>query len=274
MPSWNWLPNPSGILLSLVDILIVAYLLYRLLLLLRQTGALQLAQGIVILVVATQVSEYLNLGTTHLVLQTAQVGLLVALPVIFQPELRRALVEIGRGRFFTEAPLAQLPGETRDRVLREVVSAVERLARARRGAIIAMEREADLQGYAETGVRMEARVSAELLESIFLPGTPLHDGAVIIRGERVLAAATFLPLADPRGLPVELGSRHRAGLGLSAETDALVIIVSEEKGVVSVALQGRLLRPLDEIELMDVLLSNFQPARLGRRGILRRVKKS
>ncbi len=243
----------SGWLLSLVDISIVAYGFYRLLKLIRGTRAIQLVKGIIIVLVAVPVSQWLHLNATHEILSDIEVMLTVAIPVVFQPELRRALEQLGQGRFFGEPFL--LPHEEVDmaRVIDEVARACDHLAQSRTGALIVMERQTGLREYAATGVPLEAVVTAALLENIFVPNTPLHDGAAIIRGDRVVAAGAFLPLTDSARPGSELGSRHRAALGLSEQSDAVVVVVSEETGWISVAVEGHLNRRLDDRTLREML---------------------
>jgi diadenylate cyclase len=254
--------TPLELIQTVADILIVAYLFYRILLLIRNTRAFQLVKGVVALLVATQVSQLLGLSTLHVVLQTFQVALLVALPVVFQPELRRALEQLGRTRLFPTGPGSH--HESEEEVHDEVVRATVRLARDRVGALIVLERGTGLEDVVETGIALDAKVSWELLVNIFTPNSPLHDGAIVIRGERILAAGCFLPLAAATLLPPELGTRHRAAVGLSEETDAVIIVVSEETGVISVAEEGRLIRHLDEATLREHLAAAWAQVGGGR----------
>lgn len=242
--------TPWQLIQTVADIAIVAYLFYRILLLIRNTRAFQLVKGVVALLVATQASQILGLNTLHVVLQTFQVALLVALPVVFQPELRRALEQLGRTRLLP-APSGRLPEESEP--VEEIVRATLRLARDRVGALIAIEQGTGLQDVVETGIPIDARLSWELIVNIFTPNSPLHDGAIVVREDRIVAAGCFLPLASATLLPSELGTRHRAAVGLSEETDALVIVVSEETGVISLALEGHLIRHLDEAKLREYL---------------------
>jgi diadenylate cyclase len=252
------LMTPLELIQTAVDILIVAYLFYRILLLIRNTRAFQLVKGVVALLVATQASQLLGLSTLHVVLQTFQVALLVALPVVFQPELRRALEQLGRTRLLPAASLGA--PRAGDDTLDEVVRATVRLARDRVGALIALEQGTGLQDVVETGIPVDARLSWELIVNIFTPNSPLHDGAIVVRQDRILAAGCFLPLASATLLPPELGTRHRAAVGLSEETDAVIIVVSEETGVISLAQEGRLLRHLDESTLRQHLAALTEQA--------------
>ncbi len=239
-------------LLSLVDIGIVAYGMYRLFKLIQGTRAIQLIKGIIVLLVAVPVSKLLNLYATHQVLVDVQTMLVVAIPIVFQPELRRALEQIGQGRLFLE-PLMMHEEVDVAQVIDEVVRASEHLARTRTGALIVLERQTGLNEYVATGTALQAMVSAPLLENIFVPNTPLHDGAVIIRGDRIVAAGAFLPLTDMAKPGSELGSRHRAAMGVTEQSDAVVVVVSEETGWVSLAVEGRLTRRLEDRTLRDML---------------------
>lgn len=252
--------------ISIVDIAIVAYGVYRLFLLIRGTRAVQLIKGIILLLLAVPVSNWLHLSATHFVLKDIQTMLIVALPIVFQPELRRALEQLGRGRFFEPWGQGRFFTDTllnRDEVdvshvIDEVARAADRLSRSRTGALIIMERQTGLQEYVSTGTAIGALVSAALLENIFVPNTPLHDGAAIIRGDRVVAAAAFLPLTDSAQPGSELGSRHRAAIGISEQSDAIAVAVSEETGWVSIAAEGRLYRRLEDRALREMLARYLQ----------------
>lgn len=257
---WSYLTqlNFGDILRLIVDIAIVSYVIYRFLLLIRGTRAVQLLKGLGVLVVASVVAEKLQLTTITWILSQLRLMIVVALPVVFQPELRRALEQLGRGKFFAR-PFRLLGAEDMARVISELVRAVQVLAKSKTGALMVIERETGLNDYIETGIRVDAVVSAELLINLFVPLTPFHDGAAIIRGDRVVAAGCFLPLSDSPYLSKQLGTRHRAALGVSEISDAVVIVVSEETGAVSVAEGGRLIRFLDEKNLREVLQSLLLP---------------
>lgn len=242
----------------LVDIGIISFVIYRLMLLIRGTRAEQLVKGLLVLVVVAFLSDALRLSMLNWVLD--QVGLLVvvALPVVFQPELRRALEHLGRGKFFAR-PITFLGVEDTSRLINELVRAVQALVKNRIGALIVIEGETGLNDFMETGVQLDGVVSTELLVNIFMPHTPLHDGACIIRGDRVLAAGCFLPLTDSPYLSKQLGTRHRAALGISEISDCLAVVVSEETGVVSLAAEGRLTRYLDEKNLKEMLENRLLP---------------
>ncbi|GFN22002.1 membrane protein [Thermanaeromonas sp. C210] len=250
--------NFVDVLRLIVDIALVSYVIYRFLLLIRGTRAVQLLKGLAMLVVASVVAEKLQLTVINWILTQLRLVIVVALPVVFQPELRRALEQLGRGKFFAR-PFTLLGTEDMARVITEVVRAVQVLAKGKTGALIVMERETGLNDYIETGIRVDAVISAELLINLFVPLTPFHDGAAIIRGDRVVAAGCFLPLSDSPYLSKQLGTRHRAALGLSEISDAVVIVVSEETGAVSVAEGGKLTRFLDEKNLRELLQSLLLP---------------
>jgi diadenylate cyclase len=243
---------------ELVEIALAAYALYRLLRLFRGTRMLQIASGLGLLLVAYAVAWILRLDViTYLLGFVVQYGV-IALLVVFAPELRAALAHLGQSRF---AGLFHHQMERRE-VAEEIVEAVERLSRSGIGAIVVLERQVPLDAYLESGSPMEARVSNDLLTTIFTPYSPLHDGAVIIRGDTIVAASVILPLSQKPLVDRTLGTRHRAALGLSDETDALVIVVSEERSSVALAERGRLWRDLTTTELRDILFGRT-PARIA-----------
>lgn len=254
------------------DILIVSIVLYNLYMLLKDTRAASLVKGLIVLILATLVSNWLELHVINWLLQKSMTVLLVALPVVFQPELRRALEHLGRGKFFAKYSFDEIEAE---RLLTALSSSMLNMAKYKIGALIAFERSTGLSDYIETGTQLDALVSREILINIFIPNTPLHDGAVIIRGDRIAAAACFLPLTDAQGLSKELGTRHRAAIGLSEQSDALVFVVSEETGTISLANSGYLRRELtgDDIKqtLRPVLLSTA--GNVGIKDYLRRLFK-
>lgn len=250
--------SPLELVQNAIDILIVAYLFYRILLLIRNTRAFQLVKGIVVLFLATEMSSFLGLNALHDVLQTAQVGLLVAIPVVFQPELRGALERIGRARILPTRLAREQNGQERSRnqVVDAICRAALRLSRDRVGALIVLERQTGLSDIVESGIALDAVISWQVLINIFTPNTPLHDGAVIVRGQRILAAGCFLPLSAQTVMSTDFGTRHRAAVGVSEVSDAMAVIVSEETGVISLAVEGRLIRHLDEKRLRSVLLGD------------------
>jgi diadenylate cyclase len=256
--------SPTDIIVALVDIAIVSYLIYKLFTLVRGTRAIQLIRGILVLLVATYAASRLRLYTINWILVNARTMLFVALPVVFQPELRRALEQIGRGRVFASS-LAIFDEGDMSRVLEEIARAAEVMSKGKCGALIVVERQTGLTDYVETGVKTDAVVTAELLINLFVPGSPLHDGAVIIKGNRITAAACFLPLTDAADLTVEFGSRHRAALGITESSDALAIVVSEETGAISLANSGRLIRYLDGKTLREMLGTLYKTGHAGSR---------
>jgi diadenylate cyclase len=229
---------------EIIDVLLVAFIFYQFLRLFRGTQAIQLIVGLVVLVIVGVVATALKLVLLSWLFQNAAPFIVIAIVVLFQPELRRILDQVGRighiGR-----PLGAFSEQQLNRAMLEVVRAAERLSARRTGALIAFEREVGLEDYAATGVRINGEVSSEFLQSIFFPNSPLHDGAVIIRGNQILAAGCLLPLPEEGTVRERLGTRHRAAIGLSLASDALVLVVSEETGVISVVENGRISRNLD-----------------------------
>ncbi|MDD4334728.1 MAG: diadenylate cyclase CdaA, partial [Desulfotomaculaceae bacterium] len=259
-----WLPSLDYLkailrfnLSSVIDILIVAYLMYRLMLLLRGTRAVQLLKGLAVLLVITAFASLFNLYTINWLLGKLMTALVVALPIVFQPELRRALEKLGRGKFLNHTTFSGDVGQAK--IIAEITRSATVLSKNRMGGLIIIERETGLEEHIDTGVKIDGLFTAEFLVNIFVPRTPLHDGAVIIRGDRVTAAACFLPLSENPHLPTDLGTRHRAGIGITEHSDAVAVIVSEETGIISLAVEGELYRRLDESDLskrLSELLSN------------------
>lgn len=237
---------------AIIDILVVTVIIYELLMLIKGTRAVQLLKGLFILLIASLLSRQLGLTTLTWILDKLWTMLLVALPVVFQPELRRALEQLGRGKFITMHP-GTTGSEEYKKLIDELVKCGQVLSQSRIGALIVIEKNTGIQEFIETGVKIDGVVSSEFLINLFIPKSPLHDGAVIIQGDRVAAAGCFLPLTQDTGLQKDLGTRHRAALGLSEVSDALVIIISEETGVISAAKNGRLTRFLDEKSMRDLL---------------------
>ena len=240
--------------MSLIDIIIVAAIFYQILILLKSTRAMALLNGVLILLVISTLSDLLQLNTLSWILSKAWAMLVVALPIVFQPELRRALEKIGRRSVFNMNLINQTSDTAEVKhVIEELVKCIKTLSENQIGALIVLEKETGIQEYIETGVKIDSVISAEFLISIFMPSTPLHDGAIIIRGDRVAAASCFLPLTQNPSLQKTLGTRHRAALGLSEVSDALIIVVSEETGIISIAQNGDLKRFVDEKTLRDTL---------------------
>ena len=240
---------------DVLDIAIVAFLVYKVLGFIRETRAEQLAKGLVVLVICTLLSDFLKLYTLHWLLSgVVSVGL-IAIVVIFQPELRRALEHLGRSRFANI--MSDIDKEEAKRMVTEIVRAVESMSASRTGALMVIEKEITLNDIVETGTVIDAYISAEMIGNIFYDGAPLHDGALILRGDRLYAAGCVLPLTQNKELSKELGTRHRAGIGITENSDALVIIVSEETGVISLAQNGELTRFLEGKKIEKTLLDLY-----------------
>jgi diadenylate cyclase len=238
-------------ILDLLDITLMSIILYRLLLIVKGTKAAQMMIGLGILLLASLASRYLELFTIDWLVQSFWAQIVIAMIVLFQPEIRRALAHIGETRFLNFASAEELKS------LEGIVRAAVSLANRKVGALIVIERETSLKDFVEIGTNLDARVSKELLLSIFHPTSPIHDGAVIINGNRVAAAGCFLPITLSSDLSKSLGTRHRAGIGLTEETDAVAIIISEETGVISVALDGKIEEKVDMGSLRDMLTNIF-----------------
>lgn len=237
---------------DVIDILIVSVIFYKIALLIKETRAEQLMKGIITVFIVAQLSEVFKLYTINWMLENTMTVGVIALLIVFQPELRRILEYIGRSNIFKKS-LIEIKNEESKKIVTEIVHAVESLSRQKIGALIVIEKQTGLTDVLETGTLIDAEVSSELLINIFIPNTPLHDGAVIIKNERIRAAACFLPLTENKSLSKELGTRHRAALGISEKSDALTIVISEETGIISVAEAGELNRHIDEATLRQIL---------------------
>ena len=251
---WN-LTHRLGVV-DIIDILIVAVILYELLQLTRHTRGSAVLKGLFFLFLIAVLSNLLGLVSVNWLLTAVLQNGAIVLVVLFQPELRKALERMGRNKLLSK-------GKKRDRedeeeiIISEIIQTVNDLSRRRVGALIVFEQKTGLQDIIETGTTLNAEISAPLLENIFEPNTPLHDGAVVIRDSQIMAAACILPLAEASGVSRELGTRHRAGVGISENTDAIVLIVSEETGIASMARDGQLTRPLTNDMLRDILNDIF-----------------
>jgi uncharacterized protein (TIGR00159 family) len=254
MPELGWLLSRLGDLRAILDILAVTLIIYWLLWVAQGTRATQLIRGaIIFLALAYFLATSLDLSTLNWILRRTWPALVVAIPVIFQPELRRALEQLGHTGSWLRTPFPASGVADLDRAVDEIVRAAAQLARLRYGALIVIERETGLQDYADRGVLVDANLTRQLLINIFYPNSPLHDAAVIIRDDRILAASVVLPLTDNISPTGQLGTRHRAAIGVTEDSDALAIVVSEETGNISVAHNGRLIRNLDQDRLRRVL---------------------
>ena len=238
-----------------VDILLVTFVIYRIFVIIKGTRAVQILLGLVILVLVYEGSEYFELFTLRWILNAFLSSIILVVVVLFQNDIRRALAHMGMDSLwaYRESPTADA------RVIEELMKACVSLANKRIGAIVVLQRETDLRDYVEQGVRLDADVSKELLLSVFLPYSPIHDGAVIVKDRKILWAGCLLPLTTRQDVDAELGTRHRAAIGLTEETDAVVVVVSEERGTISAVLNGRITRDLDGASLRRVLLRLFPP---------------
>jgi len=255
---------------SLVDIALVALLFYGLLTLLQGTRAVPLLRGLAIVLLGLLViRSLLNLSTFGWLLDRSLPALIVTIPVLFQPELRRALENLGQTAPWSRRPWSPSAAQEMHHTIGEIAAACSEMSRQRVGALIVLERSIRLDEYAERGVRLDARVSARILLNLFYPNAPLHDGAVLVRRNRVLAAGAVLPLSEDVLDSFQYGTRHRAAIGISEHTDAVAVVVSEETGSISVAQRGRIVRWLDReklISLLEALLHLHEVrAGLGRR---------
>lgn len=272
LQGWDWqgwgeITNLIPRWQDVVDIVIVSFILYRLFLLIKGTRAVQLLKGLVVLLIFYTVFRWLDLKTVTFLMQNAAILGAFAIPVIFQPELRRALTHLGQGGILFPSETLFVKGKEYFGLIDLLVQAAKQLSHQQIGALIVLERKTGLKEFVETGTPVDALLSTELLLTIFHPGSPLHDGAVIARANRILAAGTLLPLSENvRGgisSRQHLGTRHRAALGLSETCDAICLIVSEETGDISVAIGGRLHRHLSEESLQKLLVSQLQPENQG-----------
>ncbi|MCK4538845.1 MAG: diadenylate cyclase CdaA [Candidatus Krumholzibacteria bacterium] len=242
-------PFHFNLTIDILDIIIVAFLFYRLFLLFRGTRATQMFIGLFLLIILSFVAQWLNLNALNWILSSLKTVWVIAFVILFQPELRKALTQMGQNRFIGMFLKVEESG-----TISEIVRACHQLTQKGLGAIIVIEQDVGLRNYIETGTSLDAKVTSDLLVTVFTPPSPLHDGAVIIEKNRVLAAGCILPLSQNPRLGRALGTRHRAGLGLSEETDAITIIVSEETSMISLARSGKLKRKLDINSLRNELV--------------------
>lgn len=257
---------PAGLRIwDVIDILLVAFVIYRIFILIKGTRALQMLVGLAFLVMAFVLSQVFELFTLHWILNAFLSSIILVVVVLFQNEIRRALAHVGMNPFLSSRESASEGAQ----VVEELMKASVSLANKKIGALIVLERETDLRDYVEGGVKIDAQLGKELLLSIFLPYSPIHDGAVIVAAGRLRWAGCFLPLTTRADVDKELGTRHRAALGITEETDAVVIVVSEETGGISLVLNGRITRHLDGASLRRVLLRLFPAgleAKKGKKG--------
>jgi len=243
------------LLANTVDILLVWFVIYKLIMIVRGTKAVQLLKGIFVILLVKIVSDKFQLQTLGWMMQQVLLWGFLAIAIIFQPELRRALEQLGRGRLFSRT--SNQEGEGEEQLVESIVKAVDYMAKRRIGALISIERETGMSDYIETGISLDSKISAELLINIFIPNTPLHDGAVILQKNSVAAAACYLPLSESPFISKELGTRHRAALGISEVTDSITVVVSEETGSVSLTKNGELHRDLKPDAFKQMLVNEL-----------------
>jgi len=255
-------------LFAILDIVVISYIFYKGYTLLNETRAMQLIKGIIFIIILIPISDLLNLTMLNLILnETLTIGVL-SIVIIFQPEIRRALEHLGRTAF-TERHLLLEDDKVMDKVVTELVNAVDNLSKSKTGALIAIEQKTGLNDVIASGTEIDAIISAALLENIFVVNTPLHDGATIIRNDRILAAGCVLPLTSNTDINKKLGTRHRAALGLTEISDALVVIVSEETGTISLSVNGKLTRNYDKDRLKDILIRIMKRRQTNRKRTIR-----
>ncbi len=249
--------NPLKLIIGILDIAIVVFLIYKAVKLLRQTRAWQLLKGIVLLIIITLISGWLNFTLLHSILTSVMMYGGFALIVVFQPELRRMLEQLGSGKLKRYFGMTKdTESKTKETVYQVVIAATE-LSKRKTGALIVLERDIKIQDIISTGIPMNSEVSPQLLVNIFVPNTPLHDGAVVISENKISAACCMLPLSNDEDISRELGTRHRAAIGLSSQSDSIVVVVSEETGKISIAKDGTLIADVKEDVLKKILLKNM-----------------
>lgn len=244
---------------DIIDILIVSYVIYKLIMLVRGTRAAQLLKGIVVVVVTWALSIWFDLYTLQWMMNQMFTFGVLAVIIIFQPELRRALEQLGRGKLFRTGTLEE--DKERNEQIGEIIKAVNFCAKRRIGALIVFERETGLNDQLDSGVMLNSKISSELLINLFTPNAPLHDGAVIVRQGEIVAAGCYLPLSENPFISKELGTRHRAAIGISEVSDAIAVIVSEETGHISLAMNGQVVRGITEESLISKLYDELNPKR-------------
>ncbi|MEN0442661.1 diadenylate cyclase CdaA [Staphylococcus aureus] len=254
------------IVTSILDLLIVWYVLYLLITVFKGTKAIQLLKGILVIVIGQQISMILNLTATSKLFDIVIQWGVLALIVIFQPEIRRALEQLGRGSFLKRYT-SNTYSKDEEKLIQSVSKAVQYMAKRRIGALIVFEKETGLQDYIETGIAMDSNISQELLINVFIPNTPLHDGAMIIQGTKIAAAASYLPLSDSPKISKSLGTRHRAAVGISEVSDVFTVIVSEETGDISVTFDGKLRRDISNEIFEELLAEHWFGTRFQKKGV-------
>lgn len=251
---------------SVMDILVVSYIFYKIYTLIKETRAEQLLKGIVLIVLLIPISSFFNLTMLNWILtKTLAIGVLSFI-IIFQPEIRRALEHLGRTAFNDKHILEN--EQIIEKIITEITNCIESLAKSRTGALIIIEQNTGLEDIVKTGTKIDAVISSALLENIFVVNTPLHDGATIIRNDRIVSSGCFLPLTNNQSINKKLGTRHRAAIGISENSDAIIIVVSEETGIVSLAVNGNLTRSYTKEKLKDILI-RIMKKRQGRKLTIR-----
>ena len=272
--SWLHLPSITVTLTDVVEILILGFIIYKLLKWIMTSHAFSLLRGILVIVVAVSLIYLLQMDTLIYIINQGMSLVILTAVVIFQPELRKALESLGERQLlnFNFGPRAQIAQLFSDRTLNELVKGSVEMAKVKTGALIVIEQNESLHDYERTGIEVDAIVTSQLLINIFEKNTPLHDGAVIVRGDRVTSATCYLPLSDNMSISKALGTRHRAGLGASEATDSLTIIVSEETGAISLAYKGKLTRNVNEKTLRDRLTQFQNKSELKRKPLWKKAK--
>ncbi|KRO16573.1 diadenylate cyclase CdaA [Lacticaseibacillus saniviri] len=244
--------------INAIDILLVWYVVYRLIMLVRGTKAVQLLKGVFVIAAIKIVAWYMQLRTVSYLVDQVITWIVPVMVIIFQPEIRRGLEHIGRGSLFARSK--NNAHEIESKMVNELDKAIQYMSKRRIGALITIQRNTGLEDYIETGIDLDADITGELLINIFIPNTPLHDGAVILRDNRIAVAAAYLPLSESNRIPKELGTRHRAAVGISEVTDALTIVVSEETGGVTITSNNNLMRDLTRDDYLKFLTAQLVPA--------------
>lgn len=243
---WTW-----QTLSIILDVLITWYFIYHLTLLIKGTKAVQLANGIILIMIARVLAGWAQLTTVTFILDQIVSWSVVGIIVIFQPEIRRGLERLGRVSLFSDQENSER--KQQERLVKELDKAIQYMSKRRIGALITLEQKTGLEEYVETGIKLDAVVTGELLINIFIPNTPLHDGAVIIKNNRIQVASAYLPLSDNAMIPKSLGTRHRAAVGISEVTDAITVVVSEETGDVTITRNGQFMMDLSQQEYLKYL---------------------
>lgn len=242
-------------LINLLDVAVVWYAIYKLMMLLRGTKAVQLFKGIVVIVIIKLLSWYIGLSTVSWIMDQVINWGIIAIIIIFQPEIRRGLEHLGRGKFVHN----RKQGAEEEKMVKALDQAIQYMSKRRIGALITIQMNTGLEDYIETGIKLDADITGALLINIFIPNTPLHDGAVIIKDNKIAVAAAYLPLSESNLIPKALGTRHRAAVGISEVTDALTIVVSEETGGVTITKNSELLRDLTQNDYLKLLRNELIP---------------